>query len=346
MVVAFQPNVLRFVHELHRSARVDGIEMFLRARPSLASSRSVCRWHRELGDALTYYPSITYEALGLVHVHLFIEEPRSPWEVLPYAVRASWLVCGPAGARVLYLHCLVPRDHTEQLAELLKEVRAPHGDRITSITTTDGWQLLDQEQPREICRLAPPMAWDAVEHYPLLIPVICESIEVRRSMPELWSVISDRLGDHVWEYLPRGMRRLPHNGKQYVAHALRLVNETLLFRQHVIRYAAYDAVATEVVLRVRAGAEELARLCSPEAPVIEIFPAGSESFVRVHGTPSCLTHLFTSFATLDVSAWWFVDRIAAARSPLTVRFAYELLFDPATTEWLFPADEIKRRLSR
>jgi hypothetical protein len=346
MVVAFQPNVLRFVHELHRSERVDGIEAFLRTRRSLASSRSVCRWHRELGDALTYYPSVAYEALGLVHVHLFIEDPRSRWELLPYAVRASWLVCGPAGARVLYLHCLVPREHTDALAQVFKEVCAPHGDRITSVTTSDGWQFLDQEQPRQLCRVAPPIAWNAVEHYPLLIPVICESIEVRRSMPELWSAISERLGDRVWEYLPRGVRRLPHNGKQYVAHALHLVNETLLFRQHVIRYAAYDTITTEIVLRVRAGPEELARLCSRDAPVIEMFPSPTESLVRVHGTPACLAHLFTSCATLDITAWWFVDRIAASRSPLAVRFAYEFLFDPATTEWRFPRDEIKRRLTR
>src|SRR5215467_7043299 len=120
MVVAFQSNVLRFVQELHRC---------------------------ELGDALTYYPSVAYEALGLVHIHLFIEDPRARWEALPYAVRASWLVRGPAGVRVLYLHCLVPRAHVEQLSQLLKELRAPHGDRITSITSSDGWQLLDQEQP-------------------------------------------------------------------------------------------------------------------------------------------------------------------------------------------------------
>jgi len=346
MVVAFQPNVLRFVHELHRCERVGGIEEFLRARPSLASARSVCRWHRELGDALTYYPSVAYEALGLTHVHLLIEDPRTAWERLPYAIRGSWLVCGPAGTRVLYLHCLVPHAHVSALAQLLAECRAPQGDRITSITTTDGWQLLQHEQQRAVTWSSPARAWDAVEHYPLLIPVIAESIEVRRSMPELWSVISDRAGDRVWEYLPRGMRRLPHNGKQYIAHALRVLNDALLFRQHVIRYAAYDSITTEVVLRVRTGPEELARLCSPDAPIIELYPGATEVLVRVHGTPACLTHLFTSFATLDVTAWWFVDRIAAARSPLTVRFAYELLFDPMTTQWLFQRDEIKRLLSR
>jgi len=346
MVVAFQPNVLRFVHALHRSERTDGIDAFLRERPSLASARSVCRWHRELGEALIYYPSVAYGALGLTHVHLIIEDPRTRWEELPYAVRASWLVASPAGTRVLYLHCLVPKTQVEQLAQVLEECRSPHGDRITNITTSDGWQLLDHDQHREIIWSSAGAAWDTVEHYPLLIPVICESIEVRRSIPELWAAISARAGDRVWDYLPRGVRRLPHNGKQYIAHALALLNDALLFRQHVIRYAAYDTISTEVVLRVHAGPEELARLCSADAPVIEIFPAEHECLVRIHGTPSCLTHLFTSFATFDVTAWWFVDRVAAERSPVSVRFAYELVFDPATTEWLFPRDEIKRRLSR
>lgn len=346
MVVAFQPNVLRFVHELHRCERVDGIETFLRTRPSLASSRTVCRWHRELGDALTYYPSVAYQALGLTHVHLIIEDPRTRWEQLPYAVRASWLVCRPAGARVLYLHCLVPTGHVELLAQVLDQCRSPDGDRITSITSADGWQLLDHKEDREVTWSSAAAAWDAVERYPLLIPVICESIETRRSIPELWTLITARMGDRVWEYLPRGVRRLPHNGKQYVADALRLLNDSMLFRQHVIRYAAYDTITAEIVLRVRAGPEELSRLCSPDAPVIEIFPAGTQCLVRVHGTPACLAHLFTSFATLDVTAWWFVDRIASKRSPVTVRFAYELLFDPLTTEWVFPREEITRHLSR
>src|SRR3954467_15943387 len=150
MVVAFQPNVLRFVHALHRSERTDGIDTFLRTRPSLVSSRNVCRWHRALVEALTYYPSVAYAALGLTHVHLIIEDPRTRWEQWPYAVRASWLVASPAGTRVLYLHFLVPQAHAGLFAEVLHACRSPQGDRITSITTTDGWQFLDHDQHREV----------------------------------------------------------------------------------------------------------------------------------------------------------------------------------------------------
>jgi hypothetical protein len=219
------------------------------------------------------------------------------------------------------------------------------GDRITSITTGDGWQAFDGDtSPPEVS--SPAGAWDVVERYPLLIPVICESIEVRRSLPELWSVIATRLGPRVWDFLPRGTRRMPHNGKAYVRESLRLLNDAFLFRQHVVRYAAYDTITMEIVLRVRTGPEEMARLVSSDVPILEIFPTSDECLARVHGTLACLTHLFTSFTTLNVTEWWFVDRIAAARAPLRVRFAYELLFEPATATWLFPRDEIKRRLSR
>lgn len=347
MVLAFHPNLLRFVHELHRCDRAVGIEELLRGRSDLPNVRSVYRWHEELGDDLTYFPAVTYEALGLRQLHLVIDDPRADWERLPYAVRASWLTRFP-GMRVLYLHCLVPASHLASFMELLDECTRHHdGDRVTSITTGDGWQVLHGDTAAPVVIGASAVAaWEVVERYPLLIPVICEGIEVRRSLPELWSMIAARLGARVWDFLPRGTRRMPHNGKAYVRDALRLLNDAFLFRQHVVRYAAYDAITMEVVLRVRAGPEEMVRLASSDAPILEVFPSEEECLVRLHGTLACLTHLFTSFATLNVTEWWFVDRIATTRAPVRVRFAYELLFDPATATWLFPRDEIIRRLSR
>lgn len=347
MVVAFHPKLLRFVQELHRCDRAGGIEELFRGRAALPSVRTIYRWHDELGDGLTYYSAVTYEALGLTHLHLVIDDPRRSWENLPYAVRASWLTHGP-GKRVLYLHCLVPQLHLRSFLQVLEECTHHHdGDQITSITTGDGWQALhgDTAPPAPV-GVTGAGAWEVVERYPLLIPVICESIEVRRSLPELWNMIADRLGPRVWDFLPRGTRRMPHNGKAYVRDGLRLLNESFLFRQHVVRYAAFDAITMEVVLRVNAGPEEMIRLVSSDAPILEVFPSDDECLVRVHGTLACLTHLFTSFATLNVTEWWFVDRIAANRSPMSVRFAYELLFDPTTAAWLFPRDEIIRRLSQ
>lgn len=61
-------------------------------------------------------------------------------------------------------------------------------------------------------------------------------METRRSAPEVWRAIYDQLGDAVWQYLPRFARRLPHNGKRYVAEAFGLLNAAHLVSQHVIRY--------------------------------------------------------------------------------------------------------------
>ena len=36
----------------------------------------------------------------------------------------------------------------------------------------------------------------------------------------------------------------------------------------------------------------------------------------------------------------------ATRNRLRTRFAYELLFDPTTTEWIFPREELLRRLTQ
>ena len=41
-------------------------------------------------------------------------------------------------------------------------------------------------------------------------------------------------------------------------------------------------------------------------------------------------------------AWHFVDTPRNEREPVRPRFAYELLFDPATTEWVFPAEVLKQ----
>jgi hypothetical protein len=176
MVAAFQPNLMRFLQELHRSDHTAGIEEWLRSQPSLATVRSVYRWQDELGDDLLYYPTVAYTALGLTHLHVIIDEPRRAWTVLPYAIRASWLTHHP-GMRALYVHCLVPARDVPALRAVLDAMASPDADRVTVLATGDGWQALDTGAP---ITLAPPAClgvWEAVERYPLLVPVICESIE-------------------------------------------------------------------------------------------------------------------------------------------------------------------------
>jgi hypothetical protein len=341
MVVAFHPNILRFLSAVHRMDHTGGIEELLAADCSLPNVRTVYRWHEELGDGLTYYPSIAFNALGLLHLHLLIEEPTGKWDRLVYAVRASWLVRRP-GSRLLYLHCLVPRCHEAEVRQLLEDVSHLYA-QITIITSHDGWQAIDGDSALQTNH-PPRDLWDVVERYPLIVPVVMESIERRRSLPELWSAIIDRLGPRVWEYLPRFSRRMPHNGKTYVREALRLINDSLLFRQYVIRYAAYDKVTVELVLRCRATPEQLHALAGPEAPIVEFFLGDDEHVVRVRGTLRWLAQIFTARDELQVEEVWFADRTTNEHEPLDVRFAHELLFDPASSEWLFPRDEITFRL--
>lgn len=341
MVAAFHPNVMRFLAALHRMDHTAGIEELLAADHSLPNARTVYRWHDELGPGLTYYPSVTFDALGLVHLHLLIEEPAAQWDRFAYSVRASWLVRQP-GSRLLYLHCLVPRCHEADVRQLLDDLSHLYA-QITIITSTDGWQMIEGESTAPAHH--PGDLWDVVERYPLIVPVVMESIEHRRSLPELWSAISDRLGTRVWEYLPRFARRMPHNGKAHVRDVFRLVNDSLLFRQHVIRYAAYDELTLEVVFRCRATREQLRALAGPEAPVVEFFPGDDEHVVRVRGTLRWLSQMFSARDELHVEDLWFSDHRTNTCEPLDVRFAHELLFDPASCQWLFPRAEIALRLT-
>src|SRR5207302_1765259 len=132
MVAAVQKNVLRFLRVLHQTPRAMGIEEFARANSSLADARTLYRWHADLADDLLYFPSVTFHALGLEHVHLFIEQPAPVWKTFPYAIRGEWVTSRPHH-EVLYLHCLVPRAHEQDLAALCKDAEGTTAASITSI---------------------------------------------------------------------------------------------------------------------------------------------------------------------------------------------------------------------
>ena len=65
--------------------------------------------------------------------------------------------------------------------------------------------------------------------------------------------------------------------------------------------------------------------------------------LRIVSTHALTQHVFSTAATLPhISGWHFVDTPRNEREPVRPRFAYELLFDPATTEWVFPAEVLKQ----
>jgi hypothetical protein len=202
--------------------------------------------------------------------------------------------------------------------------------------------------PASLLRVHAPEAWHVVERFPFVIPVIFEAMEQRRSIPALWDAIHDRLGEQAWAYLPTGAPRLGPNGKTYVREAFTLLNTALLFRQNVVRYEPLRAVTTTLYLRV-AGADldATVQAFAAHAPTLDAYPISeTEVFLRVTCTHAVLQRILSSVSTIPLIAEsYFVDSLRNDREPLRVRFAYEELFDPATSQWRFPTDLLDR-LSR
>lgn len=347
MVEAFHANLLRFLAALHESREAAGIEA--RRYSDLSDTRTIYRWQHELGDDLLYYPAVTFSRLGLDVLHLFIVDASDAWLRFPYAMRAEWLIARP-GEPVLYLQCLVPRIHRDDLALVLDDVRGTACRDITIITSTDGWQVA--QFTHAPARAPPPpreeLVWDAVERLPLLIPVIFEMVEQRRSLPATWEAIYGRLGNGVWAYLPRFARRLPTNGKRYVKDALALLNNADLFRQNVIRYAPVERISTPMFLRIEGPLDAIIHALAEHATTLDLYPISHDAaLVRASITHAQLHHVLTTLRESPrITDWYFVDRPRSEHLTDHPRFAYEILFDPTTTEWRFPREEIIRRISR
>jgi len=315
-----------FLQSVHETRRAEGVEELCR-RPGLPDVRSAYRWHAEFGDRLVYFPNVALSAFGLIHLHVFIDEPTASSHVVAYAVRALWVVRTP-GARSLYLHCIVPAEHLDLVRQ---EINMRH-QRVTIITTRDAWQVLTAFH-RDAPVAQRTDSRDLLERYPLLIPVIFEMTEGRHSYPAVWEAIHERLGERVWEYLPRFSRRLAHNGKQHVKQACELLSAAHLVQQYIVRFAPFTDATIELLLLVDAGTEDSLAFLS-DAAAIEMYPSDDASLVHVHAPLSCLTMIFSATIALPIRACWFIDQTTNAREPLHARFAYETLFDPSTASWV------------
>ena len=345
--MAAQKHLMQFLSILYDSPKAMGIEEFARTNRKF-TTRSLYRWQAELSRDLLFYPSVTFHALGLSIIHLFIDDPAPVWRELPYAIRAEWVMTRP-GQQTLYLQCLVPCVHELQFASMLREAEGNTASKITSIESRDGWQVL-RDLGSSPTHRTPTTAsgdqhvWDIVERLPLLIAVIFETVEQGQSLPVIWDAIYRRLGKRTWDYLPRFARRLPTNGKAYVKECFALLNHTGLFRQNVIRYRPLNVVGTPMFLHCEGS--ELSAIINAfgeHAPSIDIFPITSDAaLLRIVSTHALTQHVFSTVTTLPrISSWHFVDTPRNERDPVRPRFAYELLFDPATTEWVFPAETLK-----
>lgn len=307
----------QYLELLHETPEFTGLADFhQRYQDRLPNVRTIYRWHRT--RQVGYHPNIRYGALGLLRCHLLITRDPENWLGCPYAVRATWVRDG-LGARALYLECLVPPTHMAALRT-----------RASVITTDDPWQLF---QVTRSTRSTPtpelPPFEDLRTVFPLVIPVACEALRGRQSLDELWRAIYTRLGPRVWQYLPRGLRRLPHNGKRYVRIALARLGSAGLIRQNVIEYQAPDHL--EVIITASIAPDDL-----PEwverlrnvAPNVVLYD-GKTTVFRISANVRTLRELLTLTEHRPA-------RLYLAERTVPVQFQYEQFFDPLTRDWVLP----------
>lgn len=327
MVAVFQPELKNLLYAISKQQRVRGLEAFAQSQPQ--GIRTIYRWHRVLGTRLVYFPHLSYEALGLQHLHVFLQDPLP--ELTRYAIDSAWVTTTP-GTRLRYLHCLIPTSHRDRVQSQLANT--------THVWSGDGWQTMsdlqasidDAGRPREHetedAPALPHFTSPLLTEHPLAVPIIFETIGRRQSMNAVWRSIYDRLGDRVWAYLPRRTRRWPHNGKTYITTVYRAISDAGLVRQHIVRYAPLHEHTVEVFLHTDdpdAGLllHDLGRV----APVLERYPTSHGYFVRVLGDHRLLKRLARTRVHCD---WWFASDEPAPE----VRFAYEQLFDPTLRSWV------------
>jgi hypothetical protein len=159
-----------------------------------------------------------------------------------------------------------------------------------------------------------------VREFPFAIPVIFELLHVGVSTPEVWRALRARLGNAVWEFLPR-RRRLPHNGKHYVNLALRRINEYALVSQHIITHDAMNAQGIQLLVLLRKDAD-LLNTIHERAASLHVYSGRDVHLVRVLGDHHAVKTILGSDAVLG---WWLVDDQRTREAPV-VRFAYEQLF--------------------
>jgi len=310
---------------LSRSSTCMGLDEFCRAHRGLVPhERTILRWHRRLGSSFVVYPSFAVEALGLTHLFLFVRSPGLSWRAFPYAVSAAW-VSPDCTTRVLFLHAVVPAVHRERVAARLQGL-----DGCVFVWGSSGWEHLSWcgGNPFPPTWAVPPMR-PTVQECPLIVPVVFESWGRRASLQALWDAIHARLGDRVREYV--GRRCYQTNGKSHVRHALRVLSESGMFRQYVVRYRP---LLNETLRLLVLTSWDERRLQSFEqriqgdAATIVTYPTASGWLLVLAGMPGLLERV------MDAGP----DCVYFLRDEEAVRFRYEELFDPASSSWKYPDD--------
>lgn len=324
---------------LQDATACEGFEA-LACRNHRRNRRTLYRWRQSFGRELQVVPSFTLQRLGLVHLHLVITNPKPEWLRFPYAVEHAWLTPDLV-TNQLYLHCLVPRVHKALVRGLLKECRS-WCTNITMSWSGDGWQEIPGITAESV-PVVPPLADEAVLREELLVvPVLFEAWGAE-SMNGIWDRIRERVGDRLRRYVPRG-RIYATNGKLHVRQAYERLSAQGLFRQYLVRYRGWFSEAFEVVVFLRHGGEwlaEFAEAVRPAAMAIETYPADDGSAViRISGSEDVMRTLLGLQDELQRYGARIFLRNPRRPNDVTVRFCYEMLFDPKTGTWVFPHDTI------
>jgi len=296
----------------------------------IVHARTLRRWHRELGEQLIIFPSFALAALGLAHLHVFVENADPAFLQFPYAVEHAW-VTENFRDRSLYLHCIVPTKHQHDVQNVLTELA--NGPVVVGHTRDARQTLtfLQQEPPAQ--GRAPRSQEDLLRSFPLVVPVIFEGWNRRRSMPGLWTDIRERLGQQVREYVPTRVHFA--NGKRHVKDAYETLTRAGLFQQQLIRYAPLATDGIEVIMLLTEPA--VVRTLQPHTRSIEYYE-GDPALLRLVGSTALLD------ALLSLPPGAGTVYLAQKQRATHVRFCYEDLFDPRRGTWRFSRQGILDRI--
>jgi hypothetical protein len=314
----------------------------LAQRNRVRGRRTLYRWRGRLGSGLRVVPSFSVERLGLSHLHLVIANPSDAWLHFPYALEHAWLTQDFLEDR-LYLHCLVPAAHKKAVGNLVRECqRAGWCTGVTSAWSASGWQELSESTENALT--AAPAGLDPVlREHPFVVPAIFESWNHPESLAAVWTGITAHIGECLRQYLPHG-RIYQVNGKTHVRQAYEVLSHRGLFRQYIVRYEAWATESLEVFLFLQQATEWIAELqeaLRPAAAVIETFTADDgTAIVRAVGHDAMLHVILGLRRESRAYVTQLFLRDPRPERGATVRFCYELLFDPRTGTWLFPHDAI------
>lgn len=318
-MVGNDERILAFLSQLHETPAREGLEATLRTDRRFPSARSIYRWHDRLGVRLTYFPAISYSALGLATVHVIVDSPRGAWDQCPYAVAGKWMTTGTR--RLLYLRCLIPREHVAIVCERLHAYASRQGTHCEIIPTADALHTFLGDGSRASVAIS---ALSLPTTSPFIIPVIAEMAEHRRSLTETWERIYRRVGEQVHVYLKRRRVNVT-NGKAYVQQAMAALIAAHTVSTHVIRYEPLNEGSVEATILTHA-ADDLLGVLGSHALCTDTFPQierGALLIARV-----TLQGLKELLASSQAQIIGFADDLANTAAPISPRWAYEELFDP------------------